>query len=357
MENFDEVRFKESKKYILNLVKCTNYVQGHPFKNIEFEQSYDFIILSFIKYYSVETEMIRDYITRKLNGKKNNKFNYEIFNQQMSELLFYYYLLTGIMQSYYTKKLIGYEYEPSSPSKDEKKLEYSFIFGNREENKIEWKVNFEVKTMTCDPYYKEGTLPIKPNSKLIKKYFNDTELENYFSPSELKDFISLEKCSHKRQIVKQIRLIKEKYEEESKNQYMINIGVIVIHFATSIEEFYAYLFHPKKGIMNNCDVGNIDALVFFSITAKPDIFMEDIIQKNHTFTLQFNNNELTTKVLKMFRVHNTVYLKGQIRNDIKEFINVEYGIIKVVMEEGFYFYVPDGTSEEQIASYIRHLKE
>lgn len=37
---------------------------------------------------------------------------------------------------------------------------------------------------------------------------------------------------------------------------MINIGFVCIHFATSIEEFYTYMFHKEKGIYKKIKWGN-----------------------------------------------------------------------------------------------------
>jgi hypothetical protein len=85
---------------------------------------------------------------------------------------------------------------------------------------------------------------------ILKKFFNDTNLNNFFSEDGLLHYKVLDASTHYRQISKNIKKIREKFDGNGSVPFkMINIGVIVVQFATSIEEFYSYMFHPTKGLI------------------------------------------------------------------------------------------------------------
>ncbi len=95
---------------------------------------------------------------------------------------------------------------------------------------------------------------------------------------------------HYRQLNKNLKKISEKFKGEkiltNKNY---NIGIVVIQFATSIEEFYSYMFNPDKGLINKLDFANLDSIVFFSLTPKCGLDMQDVLDLEHIFTVMLNN--------------------------------------------------------------------
>lgn len=136
--------------------------------------------------------------------------------------------------------------------------------------------------------------------------------------------------------------ISEKFEGKNNTPLRtINLGVLFIQFATSIEEFYAYLLNRENGIIFNQDMGNIDCLVFFSLTARPQIDMQDIYEHGHTFSILLNNEAYVAEYLKMLRLDNYIAIKSgdnvKIREDIDEFTKEEYGIFAKLLEMVWYF--------------------
>lgn len=145
-------RINDCKKYIKEAIQEARYPQGHPFLNQGFYNDYVFIILSLIKYHLVENDLIDDLIKNKLRAIENEQFNLDKYYQGLSELTFFYYLLSGIINNGIFNKLAYIIHEPNSPYNKAKKLEYSFCFLDNS------MLNVEIKTITCDPFSKEKDL-------------------------------------------------------------------------------------------------------------------------------------------------------------------------------------------------------
>lgn len=142
----------------------------------------------------LETEMLDDYIDNKLKALCNGKFNVEIYFQGVNEIIFFYYLYSGIRKANREEEIIEIRYESFSITNPKKKLEYTFLFYSGVA------VCTEIKTITCDPYCKEKLLKVV-EGKYIKKYFHNFELSEI---QNLQEYNMLENSTHDRQLRKNI---------------------------------------------------------------------------------------------------------------------------------------------------------
>jgi hypothetical protein len=344
-------KFERAKDYIWMKIKSNEYPEGHPFNQMEFtKDDYLVLILAFIKMYLIETTIIDDYLDNKLLANDNGGFSYETYFQGLNELNFFYYLLSGCIKNDLLSHVYQINYENNSITNPSKKLEYTYCFDDMVA------VGVEIKTITCEPTLKEKSMSIH-DTLLIKKYFHDV---NLMGIDNIEQYKILETCSHDRQLRKNIKKIAIKFTGENKTPLkLINVGVVVVQFATSIEEFYAYLLNENKGIIFNQDLGNIDCLVFFSLTAKPDFNMQDIYDTGHIFSVLLNDKPYIKKYLKDLRLDNYVATKinGKVSIDpnIEKYANKEYGVFKYIIEDDRCFYVPIERSQGDINKYIQYL--
>ncbi|MBE5967641.1 MAG: hypothetical protein E7255_11875 [Lachnospiraceae bacterium] len=344
-------KFERAKDYIWEKIKSNVYPEGHLFNQVDFtREDYLVLILAIIKMNLIETTIIDDYLDNKLVALDNGRCNYETYFQGLNELNFFYYLLSGCIKNDLLTRVHQINYENNSITNPAKKLEYTYCFNDMVA------VGVEIKTITCDPTFKEKSISIN-DTLLIKKYFHDVDLINI---DNIEQYKILEASSHDRQLRKNIKKIAEKFSGNNKTPLkLINVGVLVIQFATSIEEFYAYLLNEDKGIIFNQEFGNIDCLVFFSLTAKPDFDMQDIYDTGHIFSVLLNDKPFIRSYLKDLRLDNYIATKinGQvsIEPNIQKYANKEYGIFKYIIEDKKCFYVPIDCSQDEIDEYIRYL--
>ena len=339
---FTKQEVLDAKNYIINKIKASNYPEGHPFLNSIFENGF-LVCLIMVKLYVRETTFIDVYLENKFRGLKNGKFDWESFYQGLNEFVIFYYLMNALFESELRKKIKQFCYEPIGPADNDKKLEYSFVFTT--DFMYDFNVNVEVKTITCDPFLRADGHRIEFDKKLIKRFFHDVDLTKFFSEEQLKDYIVLEDSTHRRQIGKNIKKINEKFK---KYKNAMNVGVIVIHFATSIEEFFAYLFHPQKGILYEADFNNIDCLIFFSMDNLTQIDMKRV----HIFTMLFDERDSLKPYLEALRLDNVVSINKKVSPDLMDYAKKEYGIYRYIGRNGISFFVPDDVSEEEINAYV-----
>lgn len=342
------------RKYVLDSIKSLCYPIGHPFLDGQFEKDIVFHMLTLLKLYIHENNIIDDFL-KKLKANKDGNFIHAQYFEALGEVTFFYYLFIGLLENKYLSKVYNIIYEPENIFENNKKLEYSFTLITPEQNLD--MINFEVKTISCDPFLREDNINLNNGMVLVKPFFNDVEINEEFIKEEIPEFILLESSTHLRQLKKNIKKIISKYEGEKRLPYkMINVGVFIVQFATSLEEFYAYLLHPTKGILFNMEFGNLDALVFFSLTSRTELDMSDIYNGNHLFSICLNNDRKVLDYLRMFRLDNFVAVESKVNNNFTEYANREYGAYRVVNKEGFLFVVPYHTSVEAEMEYIRYVR-
>jgi len=345
MKNLIEI----SKKDILNKIKRSNYPEGHPFLVQTVENDFTICILALLKIFSRNNRLVDDYVCDKLRSIDNGAFSTEKFFQNLNEVTFLYYLFVSLIKTESIDIAKTIDYESNTGAVGGKIFEYSFNVERY--SKI---LNFEVKTVTCDPIMKEDSFCAKDGDKLIKTFFPKDDLKNYVK--DLSEYKVLPKSSLYRQIRSAIEKINSKFNNDESH---INIGVIVGQFATSIDEFYSYFLNPKKGIIakEKRYLRNIDALIFFSLTTGPDLMMDDIYETGHTFTMLLNDEIEVAKILSLFRLDNFAFSDNKIFEPLKEMCCQEFGKYIFKNINGIVFYINEDTTQEELNNYIDLLND
>ncbi len=345
MKNTDN--FREAEKFILQNIKSNNYPQGHPF--LEYPKP-DGMIVGFLiqlKLLLNDNEAILSLI-KKCQSTVDGVFNWERYNQNSSEVIILYYIIVGVLKN---KQTMFDEifYESGDVFSNNKKLEYSFLF------KDHVLINFEVKTLTCDPLIKENALKIHDGQLLIKPFYKDCNIDAL--KAQFPQSIIIENSSNYRQLSKNVKKIIDKFDGENLTQYnLINIGVVIINFSTSLEEFFSYLYNKEKGLLFNTKLKALDALVLFSLDNSNDMELQNIYDMGYIQTALIKDNAINREYLKTIRMDNymswgnTAY--ESILNSAKEF----YGVYKILKREGFISIVPWDATEEEINTYVNDLK-
>jgi hypothetical protein len=337
-------------KYILNIIE-KKYSYDHPFKNKNFTNKPILYQLAYLKLicdvYLNNTKIIDDYLKKKLISIQQKKFNIDLFNRNMSEYIFFEYILLGMyVKSDLYLQMDKVEYEPITVNN--KKLEYSFILKNG------FNINIEVKTIDCDPFLtnpKEmSKISLKKEYVYIKKFFKgcnksdmNKQLKNIFEKNDklLKNKGVTELKSNCRQVNGNIKKIKEKFSQDDK---FINIGVLVINYGTSREEFFSYILNKHYGILKNNDLNNIDDLVLFSNTHITSFSLNEIYETGHIFSFNNSYDTYKKKIFEKLRLDNYIIENGKLNQGFSKFENKLVGvyIARCIMDNGkkFPFVLP-----------------
>lgn len=336
--------YKKAEEYVLNKIKEMDYPHRHPFLDYpDTPNSINLMFIIILKLLLNNGEKIIDDLLEKCKAVEKGKYSHVRFMEGMDEVLVLYYILVDNYDKY--EKIF---YEPSGIINNNKKLEYSLI-----NEKEKYMVNFEVKTMLCDPFIKEKNLPIDDGTVLFKKLVNsDEDIAKMFpEATELKN--SVYYSAFKRNI----RKIIEKYNgKKMLDCKMINIGFVCVHFSTSMEEFYTYLFHKEKGFFSDIDWGNLDVLILFVCDARNDLRLDNMYNMGYVNTILINDDEFVQKHLHEMRLDNYVSKGKKVLMDIYEAAQKSYALFKVLNREGFINIIPYESTEEDIQSYVEYLK-
>ena len=341
--------YNKHKNAILDELKKLSLPKGHPFleyPNTSESRSLDFLILLSMmleKESGISTKLLK-----KCNAVENGEFSHMKFLEGLDETLILYYILIANMEN-----ISSVIYEPSKIRENNKTLEYTCVFNHP----VNCLVNIEVKTMRCDPFEKENDLKIcniQDGITLIKKLVNDDAgyaklLEEYPNAIELKN------STYYTPFNRNIKKIVDKFEGE-KNLLcqMINIGFICIHFSTSIEEFYTYMFHEEMGIYRKLKWGNLDALVLFVLDARNDMYLQNIYEMGYVVTMLRNDTDINRKFMELMRLDNYVLLGDKIDENIYNNAQKNAKLYKVLKREGFLNIVPYNATD--ITNYVKYLK-
>lgn len=337
---------------ILNIIDDT-YPSNHIFKTKKFVTDrflFSFSYSRFIcKKYLDNTEMMDDYINKKFKSLNNGKFNYKSFNENLSEFSVFFYVFCGI---YFRSKLYEIidhlEYETNGANN--KKYEYTFVL------KDGTKLNFEVKALDCDPFSRDSSIfkdkKFRDGDILGKAYFPNTKLVDFISD---KSYEITEISSNYRQLNKNVRRIKEKFE--LRNDKDINIGVIVINYGTSREEFFAYLLNSKYGLINVQDFGNIDNLILFSMCSYTTLMMDEIYANEHIFSVTMKSDEYEKNIFNSLRLDNYIVENGIVDKRFDDFRNEEFSLYKYIMRNGFMTIQPYDIEDSSIDDELSELRD
>ncbi|WP_050413634.1 hypothetical protein, partial [Clostridium botulinum] len=272
-------------------------------------------------------------------------FNYKSLNENLSEFSVFFYIFCGIYFKSELYKIIDHlDYEPNGSNN--KKYEYTFVL------KDKTKLNFEVKTLDCDPFSKDAKIlkdiNLKDGDILGKAYFPNSNLEDFI---DYKTNGIVEISSSYRQTNRNIRNIKKKFE--TRNDKDINIGVIVINYGTSREEFFSYLLNDEYGLINVQDFGNIDNLVLFSMCGHTTLMMNEIYENEHIFSVSINTDRYKKDIFNSLRLDNYIIKDGKIESRFYDFKTEKFSLYKYIMRNGFVtiqpYYIEDNIINDELS--------
>lgn len=334
------------QKQILDKMKKLDYPKEHPFlQNLNTRAAGLMEILILLKLVVAKDEIFDD-LLKKCRSVEKGQFNVTRFLQNIHEVLVMYYMLIGDMEN-----LESMFYEPTGFYDNGKKLEFSI---KRKGNP--WLINCEVKTLTCDPFFKEGGIAVKDGTVLLKPFLNDyAEFEEICA--KYPGAIRLQHSTYYTQLKNNILKIVDKYNGNSNVHIpMVNLGIICIPFSTSMEEFYAYLFHKEKGIFYSTEWGNLDALILLTLDARNDIMLKNVYDMGYVKSIALHDAPEVHDTLKVFRMDQYLSIGGEVVPDVLELGQKTYGVFKVLARDGFLTIVPVDSTEQQIENYVNYLK-
>ncbi len=349
----DEQMYKDAEKALDDLIESCGIPKGHPLNNGEkSHHSIGFLALMILNIYLGEQEVIIDYI-KKCKAMEGNVFNFEKFNQAIMEPIILYYLVVNLIRSGIPIYKILYEPEVY---RNGKKLEYSVLAGSTD-GKIN-RINVEIKTLECDPLSKKnGIHYIKDGTKVVKALTSDEEKVTWIK-EQYPDYICLEYKDYYRQFNKNEKKIIEKYTGETTRKYNnINLGFIVLNRASSIEEFYSFLYNKRSGLIKRILPENLDALILFSLDAVNTVVLDNLLEKNYIQTIVFNASNRVMAYLRSLGLDNIIQKEYDVRQSVYELGQKEYMLFRIYNRDGYVNIIDAECTEEEIKAYQNELRK
>lgn len=329
--------FEGTKKQILDQIKGNNYPKNHPFLDKRFENDQVLHILVLLKLILNNDELINDYINNKLKAHNNGIFAFDKYHQVLCEILFLWYLISGLIFKDNFEIVSSLKYEPILDNG--KKMEYSLF-----DNTLNKTINFEIKHITVDPFIKNPDLNQFEENKYIKSFFK-TDLTNI--SEDISGYILL-KSEYKivRAALKKISL------KFLKKENQINIGIIVCQYGASMEDYFSFFLHPSKGYINKNEkiFENFDVIVLFSMTAIPDITFEQIYTSENIVSI-ITSNRVAQDFLEKYRLDNVIANNGEIHPHILKYTQETYAKYKYKIIDGFAYFFREDVNDEDIKIY------
>lgn len=342
--------FNDAKQLIIHKIRKLEYPSNHPFLQYPNTPESRIVDTFAILQMSLGNESkIIDDLLKKCKSVEKGKFNHYRYVENVDELLLLFYVYFRIINNDIKAQLI---YEPVGLMDNKKKLEYSFWL--YEENYL---LNFEVKSMICDPFYKEKSLPKQNGTIFLKKFINEQE-EYEEIKKEYPNAIELVHSAYYSPFKKNIVKIIEKYEGRKQiDCRMINIGVVCINFSPSMDEFYTCLYHNDKGVFKSLQWGNLDALILFTLDAKNDIIMENIYQMGYIKTVLLTEDIAIRRYFEKLKLDNYISIGKKVAMDVYKIAQKSYGVYKIFNREGFLNVIPYDSKEIEVENYLSYLKK
>lgn len=340
--------YKNAQTKIQSLISELNYPAEHPLCQLTEPGNQGLMVGIVLLYLYIPDEQIFTNILKKCRSVENGSYSFARFLQNFDEVLILQYLFLGTIEKYRYELFL---YEPEHVYTNGSKLEFSFKL-----HQIPYMINCEVKTISCDIFQKENKFFLKDGMVLIKPFLNDTP-EYKKLQLEMPDAVELKNSSYYTPLKTNICKIIKKFSGKKNVPYpAINIGFVCIHFSTSIEEFYTYLFHKEKGIFYTMDWGNLDALVLMTADARNDIILQNIYEMGYIQTVLLNDTPDVRQLFQILRLDNYIAEGNFIPEEVLREAQKVCGCYKTVFKDGYLLTVPFEASEEAIADYLAYLK-
>jgi hypothetical protein len=339
------------KSQIVSMLASLKYPKDHPFLSVNSDDRSDLVLICYLKALLIDLlgndTIIDSYIKKRLHSSTHNNFDILIFNQNMNELRFLYYLLISIYRSSIKDCLKGIDAE----NYNDINIEYSLLLHTCDLPLR--KFNIEVKTLMCDPIFKEETIPFHDKQLFIMPYFKSSIEENL---SEIyPDAYFLKKSSWYRALNKRLKQINDKFK---KNKYSsdvnVNIGVIDIEGSTSPNDFFVCMFNKEYGLYYKTDITNIDVIIFFSREQICDWTFSNIYQNGYVQTLLLKNTSGVKEYLELLRLDNYIDIQIVENSDISK---ATYSKFMLIMRDGKYTFTSTDTTDVEINNYFDRIEK
>lgn len=158
--------------FVKSQLSNLNYPHNHPFNDYpKTPESMVLEMIVLIKAFTNRDDLVISFL-KKCKSIENGVFSYERYNQNISEVIWFYYLYMGLLKTDLLNLLIEIFDENTSIYDNGKKFEFSYLI-NADDLTSKYIVNSEVKTLLCDPFEKEDGLRCIDGQKLIKPLFKD----------------------------------------------------------------------------------------------------------------------------------------------------------------------------------------
>lgn len=346
-------KFSESERFVLEELRNLNFPPTHPFNEYpNTPESMPLQMIIIIHSIFRNDNMVLSFL-KKCKGIENNEFSPQKYFQGLNEVLWLYYLTVGLIKNDSFDKIENIFDENNIVYDNDKKFEFSVLLNNVLDKTV--LINWEVKTLLCDPFEKEGALPAKDGHKLMKPLFPDVSCKDFLKTET--DITVLKASTYYYQTNQNIKRIINKCRGNNVTDYdLFNIGVLFINMSTSYEEFYSYLFHKTKGIYSKLLKSNVDAVVLISLDAHNDKMLDNVYSMGYIQTLLIKPTDRNFELCKILRMDNyisqgkdilkEVYIKGQ----------EEFGRYKILNRSGYINIIPQDSSEEEITQYLDYLQ-
>lgn len=348
-----DLYLKEEKNKIIKKIQEANYPKQHPFLDDKFEGDFYHLILSIFMKFANSEVIVDDLIFKKLNGKVAGKYDHNRFQEGIGEFNVLYYLFCCFLLKTNNDNvaLKGVDYEPPAFVKD-KTLEYALDLKLGNGSAL---VAVEVKTIETAPEYREES-SLKIGCKYVKPFFSGVSLDHLSEREDYNNLTLLKASTHYRQLSKNIKKINKKFRYETA---VINLGVVVFQYATSMDELFSYLYHPVNGIYikNPEHFENLDALVFFSLTPTPDLMFSDLYEKNHVLTMRLTNEDWKIYMLDFLRLDNYIFKNNVVEDWVLPYVEKEYGIFEYRLANGLLFFINEDDDIEQADKHAEELSK
>lgn len=344
--------YEQAERFVLNELQKLNYPKEHPFNDYpNTPESMVLRLIIVIKALTNKSELIISFL-KKCKSLENGVFSYVKYNQNISEIIWLYYMYSGfiktnsldLIKELYDEEFLIYD--------NDKKFEYSLLFYCEGNNYV---ITSEVKAITCDPFFKELGLKPIDGQKLIKPLFPAFKDSDVLKSDP--DAIILQSSTHYYQTEQNIKKIINKCRGRKLiDNPTFNIGVLFVNFSTSLEEFYAYLFHKTYGVYSILLESNVDAIVFVSLDAHNDFNLENLYSLGYVQTALIKPTAQNKAMCKRLRIENYIALGELVDENVYKIAQEEFGKYKILCRDGFLNIIPYDSTEEQICEYLNYLK-
>ena len=353
MMNTEKI-FNDAINFVKQKLDELEYPMKHPFNDYPHTpESMALQLIILFKALTNKDDMVVSFL-KKCKSIENNDFSYTKYNQSISEIIWFIYIYTSLIESNAIDMLVEILGEDTPIYDNGKRFEYSFVFNDLNESK-NLVITSEIKTITCDPFKKETGLKIIDGQKLIKPLFPELKDSDFLRRDP--EAIVLQASTYYYQTEQNIKKIINKCRGKNVSGYTpFNIGILFINFSTSIKEFYSYIFHQSRGIYSKLLDSNVDALVLLSLDAHNALNLQNLYATGYVQTLLIHPTDRNKKLCNLLHIDNYLSIGSDIDEHVYELAQNEYGIYKILCRDGFLNIIPYDSTEDEIEQYVDYLK-